>query len=201
MIKINFNEKRIFLTECALPFLEEMNLKNAHIIFTMNKSKMTNFIDEIQVSDIQDIIIEGNPTELLQLFQDHLVAIKAAGGLVVNPNNEILFIYRRKRWDLPKGKMDPGESIEECAIREVQEETGVGELTIIKPLLTTYHIYIENGIVFKTTYWFLMHAEQNKLNPQLEEGITKAVWVHRNNIQLQLQKTYDSILDLFEEMK
>ena len=68
-------------------------------------------------------------------------------------------------------------------------------------MLTTYHIYVENRIVFKTTYWYLMHAEHEKLNPQLEEGITKAVWVHRNNIQLQLQKQYDSILDLFEEMK
>lgn len=201
MIKINFNEKRIFLTEQALPFLAEKNLKNAHIIFSMNASKMLDFIDEIQVSDIQDIVIEGNPTDILQLFQDQLVPITAAGGLVVNPSNEILFIYRRKRWDLPKGKLDPGESIEECAIREVQEETGINKLKIVKPLLTTYHIYIENGIVFKKTYWYLMHSEHQKLNPQLEEGITKAVWVHRNNIQLQLQKTYDSILDLFEEMK
>jgi 8-oxo-dGTP pyrophosphatase MutT (NUDIX family) len=201
MIKINFNEKRIFLAEQAMPFLAEKNLKNAHIIFSMNASKMLDFIDEIQVSDIKDVVIEGNPSEIMQLFRDQLIPIIAAGGLVVNPNNEILFIYRRKRWDLPKGKMDPGESIEECAIREVQEETGIGELKIVKPLLTTYHIYIENGIVFKTTYWYLMHAEHVILNPQLEEGITKAVWVHRNNIQLQLQKTYDSILDLFEEMK
>ena len=201
MIKINFNEKRIFLTEGALSFLAEKNLKNAHIIFNMNAAKLVNFIDEIQVSDIQDIIIEGSPAELLQLFQDELVPITAAGGLVVNPSNEILFIYRRKRWDLPKGKLDPGESIEECAIREVHEETGISILKIVKPLLTTYHIYVENRIVFKTTYWYLMHAEHEKLNPQLEEGITKAVWVHRNNIQLQLQKTYDSILDLFEEMK
>ena len=201
MIKINFNEKRIFLAEQAMPFLAEKNLKNAHIIFSMNASKMLDFIDEIQVSDIKDVVIEGNPSEIMQLFRDQLIPIIAAGGLVVNPNNEILFIYRRKRWDLPKGKMDPGESIEECAIREVQEETGIGELKIVKPLLTTYHIYIENGIVFKTTYWYLMHAEHVIPKPQLEEGITKAVWVHRNNIQLQLQKTYDSILDLFEEMK
>ena len=88
-------------------------------------------------------------------------------------------IYRRGSWDLPKGKIDKGESIEAAAIREVQEETGVQQLTLGKPLLTTYHTYrLKSGKrVLKKTYWFVMQTKDLELTPQSEEDIEKAIWI------------------------
>ena len=119
---------------------------------------------------------------LPQLFQDFLKKhklIEAAGGLVYNSKDEILAIYRRGSWDLPKGKIDKGESIEAAAVREVQEETGIQQLTLGKPLSTTYHTYrLTNGKrVLKKTYWFAMKTTDLDLTPQVEEDIEKAVWI------------------------
>jgi ADP-ribose pyrophosphatase YjhB (NUDIX family) len=149
------------------------------------------------VSDIQHFIIEGNIETNLSIISTSLSSITAAGGLVFNSKNEVLFIYRRKKWDLPKGKLDPGESIEECALREVKEETGVQSLVIQHHLLTTYHLYLEDSMVFKTTYWYKMTSDDLILIPQEAEGIKKALWIHLNNIQFQLNNTYESIQDLF----
>ena len=84
--------------------------------------------------------------------------VSAAGGLVLNSKEEILFIYRSNKWDLPKGSIEKGESIEETAIREVEEECGIFNLKVIKPLLTTFHIYFQNGMKLKETFWFLMSS-------------------------------------------
>jgi ADP-ribose pyrophosphatase YjhB (NUDIX family) len=149
------------------------------------------------VSDIQHFIIEGNIETNLSIISSSLSSITAAGGLVFNSKNEVLFIYRRKKWDLPKGKLDPGESIEECALREVKEETGVQSLVIQHQLLTTYHFYLEDTMIFKTTYWYKMTSDDLILIPQEAEGIKKALWIHLNNIQFQLNNTYESIQDLF----
>ena len=85
--------------------------------------------------------------------------IIAGGGVVVNEKNQVLFIYRRKKWDLPKGKLDPGEDIKACAIREVMEETGIRNLTIGKLIIVTTHSYEEKGLnMQKETHWFEMKA-------------------------------------------
>ncbi|MEM6380677.1 MAG: NUDIX hydrolase [Bacteroidota bacterium] len=120
-----------------------------------------------------------NLPQLVQDFLKNHKLIEAAGGLVYNTQNEILAIYRRGSWDLPKGKIDKGESIEAAAIREVQEETGVQQLTLGKPLLTTYHTYrLKSGKrVLKKTYWFEMQTKDLELTPQSEEDIEKAIWI------------------------
>lgn len=124
--------------------------------------------------------------------------IIAAGGLVRNPKNEYLFIFRKGKWDLPKGKVDKGEKIEDAAVREVQEECGISDLKIIKPLLKTYHSYVLKGKnVWKETHWFLMLTEKDeKPTPQLEEDITEAVWADEKKVLLFLENTYDTIREV-----
>jgi 8-oxo-dGTP pyrophosphatase MutT (NUDIX family) len=123
--------------------------------------------------------------------------IIAGGGVVVNEKNQVLFIYRRKKWDLPKGKLDPGEDIKACAIREVMEETGIRNLTIGNLIIVTTHGYEENGLnMQKETHWFEMKAstiDNSTLTPQLEEDIEKIEWVSLENLEEYLSGTYTTI--------
>ena len=123
--------------------------------------------------------------------------IIAGGGVVVNEKNQVLFIYRRKKWDLPKGKLDPGEDIKACAIREVMEETGIRNLTIGKLIIVTTHSYEEKGLnMQKETHWFEMKAstvDNSTLTPQLEEDIEKIEWVSPENLEEYLSETYTTI--------
>jgi 8-oxo-dGTP pyrophosphatase MutT (NUDIX family) len=129
-----------------------------------------------------------------------LTPIIAAGGIVVNPNKEILWIYRRGFWDLPKGKLDPHETIEACAIREVMEETGISNLELGNLILTTKHQYHDlylNTEVEKTTYWYYMSTNtfQDGM-PQTEEDIEAIAWVKIEDIAPYLAKTYDTIKEV-----
>ena len=126
----------------------------------------------------------------------------AAGGVVVNPNNEILWIFRRGFWDLPKGKLDPNETIEACAIREVMEETGISHLVLGKRILTTTHQYYDtflNKEVEKTTYWYAMTTDLiQDGKPQSEEDIEAIAWVKKADMAPYLEKTYDTIKEVME---
>ena len=131
-----------------------------------------------------------------------LTPLIAAGGVVVNPNNEILWIFRRGFWDLPKGKLDPNETIEACAIREVMEETGISHLVLGKRILTTTHQYYDtylNKEVEKTTYWYAMTTDLiQDGKPQSEEDIEAIAWVKKTDMTPYLEKTYDTIKEVME---
>ncbi|MDF1518385.1 MAG: NUDIX domain-containing protein [Lutibacter sp.] len=183
------------------------------IILTDNKKSAIKFnlvdFENIQVDEIVALIFQNKSAgislfcENLEAswvkFQSYFKSQKAAGGKVLNANNEVLFIYRFNKWDLPKGKLDKGESISECAIREVEEECGITNLQIIKPLETTYHIYQEKGnTILKTTYWFLMHTDfVGELTPQSDEGIEQVVFKNEAEVKLALENTYENIKLLF----
>lgn len=126
--------------------------------------------------------------------------IKAAGGVVYNQKKELLMIFRNGKWDLPKGKLETGESIEECAIREVQEECGVNNLQITSKLSDTYHTYELNGkMVLKHTFWFRMKTNfEGELSPQTKEGITKVEWVNQDEIAERLKNAYANLVELFQ---
>lgn len=200
MIKIILNEKKIILTKRLDTLWHTLVVENAHICFTLTPSKAVDLVDFLLISEFQHVIVVGDEQAHLAIFKSAFPVIRAGGGLVQNDKNEYLFIYRRKKWDLPKGKLDPGEEIEACALREVHEETGIQNLELGPHLLDTYHLYIEDIMVLKETTWFMMYSNDAKLAPQKEEGIQKALWVHRNNIHLQLNKTYESVIDLFEKL-
>jgi 8-oxo-dGTP pyrophosphatase MutT (NUDIX family) len=131
--------------------------------------------------------------------------IIAAGGLVSNDKKELLMMFRRGKWDLPKGKLDEGETIEACAVREVQEETGIGNLELGNLVGVTYHEYFErrlNDDVLKETHWFAMHANgETKLNPQKEEDIETIIWADENKLQQCLKNTYRNITEIIHQFK
>jgi 8-oxo-dGTP pyrophosphatase MutT (NUDIX family) len=124
--------------------------------------------------------------------------IRAGGGLVLNGSDAILLIYRRKKWDLPKGKLDKNESIKNCAIREVEEETGLTNVKLNKHLCTTWHIYPEGSkFMLKETDWFQMKVKgQPSLLPQAEEGIEVAKWVTKKELPEYLKNTFPSVRDV-----
>jgi 8-oxo-dGTP pyrophosphatase MutT (NUDIX family) len=132
-------------------------------------------------------------------FQTQFKKVAAAGGKVMNDQNETLFIFRNGKWDLPKGKLEQGEQIEECAVREVMEECGIKDLTISEELSKTFHIYPENdALVLKTTHWFLMKTTyRDALVPQIEEGITSVIFKNEAAAKVALENTYGNIKLLF----
>jgi 8-oxo-dGTP pyrophosphatase MutT (NUDIX family) len=137
-------------------------------------------------------------SQFINYFKKELLVIEAGGGIVVNEYNEILFIYRNEKWDLPKGKLEQNEDIALCAIREVEEETGCTQLEIVDFVRHTYHIYkLNNRYVLKQTHWFKMSAPKQNLIPQTEEGITAVQWMNAEEVKKALENTYDNIVELF----
>src|SRR5690606_27951320 len=135
-----------------------------------------------------------NLEKLWEAFKSHFDYLEAAGGLVFNSEKEILFIYRLEKWDLPKGKVEPGETTEIAALREVEEECGITNLKINKFITKTHHIYFQNNLKLKATYWYEMNYEGNeKLIPQTEEGIGIAEWKPKSEIPEILKNTYENI--------
>lgn len=127
--------------------------------------------------------------------------IMAAGGLVENEKGELLLIYRKKHWDLPKGKLDDGESIEECAVREVEEETGLRNVLLGELIDTTLHQYEENGdLITKKTVWYRMKGSSlDALVPQTEEQIEDIRWVNVDEIQTFISDTYPNIIHVIHK--
>lgn len=137
-------------------------------------------------------------TALLDAFKAHLHVIQAAGGLVYTDQHELLLIHRLGHWDLPKGKLDEGESLEECALREIKEETGADHLVLEKPLQITYHAYHQDGKhLLKESHWYLVKAEQKTpLTPQTNENIAKCLWVPMDELQSYIDSAFASVADV-----
>lgn len=127
--------------------------------------------------------------------------ITAGGGIVTNDKQQVLLIFRKGSWDLPKGKLDKGETIEDCAVREVEEETGLTDVQLGDFIGTTLHVYEEKGkTINKTTYWYFMSvAGKQKLIPQAEESITDIKWIAPDKLKTKLKDTYQTIKDIMIE--
>lgn len=129
---------------------------------------------------------------------------KAAGGVVISGDTSLILLIKRNGvWDLPKGKLENGETIPECALREVAEETGLKGLFIASFICETYHEYELNGkLIGKTTHWYLMKGEgvtEQKLKPQQEEGITKLAWKEVEKAREMLG--YDNLIKVIDNLK
>jgi len=202
MIKIFFGNKRIYLINSESDYkpskssiLERIASKE------MLEKSYLKFIDEQSLDELY--LLADQQNQLYTWFSSLFKNIAAAGGLVSNGKQEWLFIFRNGKWDLPKGKIEKNEKIEHAAIREVEEECGIGHLKIIKPLKDTYHIYhIEEKPVLKRTYWFEMITNDDAiLVPQQEEGITDVQWLKKDEFKKVVSNTYESILEVFNEIK
>ena len=154
---------------------------------------------EIQDQDLEVVWITQNVPRAWARFQSIFRLIHAAGGKVLNENQEVLFIYRRGKWDLAKGKVDKGETLEEAAVREVMEECGLVQLQLQYFLIATYHIYeIKSKWVLKTTFWYQMSATRHQaLIPQLEEDITEMKWMAINSQEWR-GNTFPSIVEVID---
>jgi 8-oxo-dGTP pyrophosphatase MutT (NUDIX family) len=134
----------------------------------------------------------------IEKFMEDYRLIKAAGGVVRDDDARVLLIFRKGKWDLPKGKVEDDEPLELCAMREVLEETGLNDLTLRTPLAVTYHTYTEKGKdMLKETHWFLFDAPGKQLlKPQADEGISKVEWVKREDLEDHTNNTYQMIKDV-----
>ena len=134
-------------------------------------------------------------------FSRDFTLIHAAGGIVSDGNGDILMIHRLGCWDFPKGKVEDGEDWETAALREVEEETGLHDITLAEPLPNTYHTSQLRGTpILKITHWYAMNAPQQPLTPQTEEDITQAVWVPQTEVSDRLQKSYASLISLWSNI-
>ena len=182
---------------------------NKPIILTTKVEKETNFknflIDSVDINkvlsklkkDKYDAVhlIGADKQSLLKSFLSLLPNVIAAGGKVHINKNEILFIFRNGKWDLPKGKAEAKETINQTALREVEEETGISGLSIIKPLDITYHVFKRmDQFYIKITYWFKMHSDyEGVLIPQEKEGITEVKWISESKLTKVLNNSYANI--------
>ncbi|MAU31294.1 MAG: NUDIX hydrolase [Flavobacteriaceae bacterium] len=189
MLQIFYKEKPIIISD------NKTELKNSLII----DLELLDNIDIIKLLNKKNIssigIFAENEISVISAFKKKFPEITAAGGKVINQNSETLFIFRNKKWDLPKGKAKKNEKITETALREVIEETGIKNISIIKPLGKTYHIFKKSGNHYlKSTYWFEMYSDYNgEFKPQKKEGITRVEWIGVENLQSVLPKSYANI--------
>jgi len=198
--KIYFNDKPLFLCD---EFDDQINIYAHHddavFIDEFSTAAVNSMIHEMRQEKVHaGIFYHNNIDELKKAFWKKFIVIQAGGGLVTNENDQMLFMYRRGKWDLPKGKLDRGETLEHCAWREIREETGLAEVKIKEPLLITYHTYDESGKHFlKETHWYHMLADSSQpLIPQLEEQITEVKWVDEAEMRTIALDTYPSVLEV-----
>jgi len=201
-IKISFNDKPLFLTDTITAEIEPyVHHDDAIFIDEFSPSGIKSMIHEMRQDKVHaGIYLHSNVAELKKAFWKKFMLIKAAGGLVVNETGELLFIFRRGKWDLPKGKLDEGETLEACAVREIQEETGLQKVQLNKHLITTWHTYDESGHhILKETAWYLLSAPKNQaLTPQTIEDITQIEWAKPDNLQKYISNTFPAIIDVLQ---
>ena len=186
--------KVVFYKEKSIVISRNKNdLSNCFIVESKNFFS-TSTLEILKKKNVKSIgILCKNPEKFLS--NSPFPKIVAAGGIVINDKNEILFIFRNQKWDLPKGKAEKNENITQTAMREVREETGIKDLIIVKPLDKTYHIFKRSKKKYlKETYWFEMKSNfDKKFTPQISEGITRVEWISKEKIPLIMNNTYENI--------
>ena len=199
---IYFGNKPLILCNnaaaAAAPFHQASGLR---VQTDLNGDNVAQMIAQMQQAETVAGIFEHADVEnLLKAFSAQMVLIQAGGGLVYTPQQTVLLIFRRGKWDLPKGKLDDGENLPACAIREVQEETGLQEVALQKPLTITWHTYYQDGqLVLKESHWYLMQTgKEEELTPQQDEDIDLCIWVPLPELETYMHNTHPSIRDVIK---
>jgi 8-oxo-dGTP pyrophosphatase MutT (NUDIX family) len=199
-INIYFGDKPLFLCDAVEGEIQSyVHHDDAIFIDELNLHTIKAMIHEMELPKMHaGIFFHADLEELKKAFWKKFTVVKAGGGLVINEQGEILLIFRRGKWDLPKGKLDKGETLEQCAVREVQEETGLKKVMLQSALKTTYHTYHEGTkFILKESHWYRMGAtREEKLIPQTEEDIHEIKWVPQEEVAKYIRLTYPSVADV-----
>jgi len=199
-IKIYFEDKPVYLCDEIDKELNEiLHHPDAVFIDEISGPAIKSLLHEIKKEEFHAGVLWHTDLEKLKkAFFKHFELIEAAGGIVQNEKKEMLFIFRLGKWDLPKGKVEKGENFEQCATREVEEETGITGLKLKNKMGETYHTYNAFGKHFlKISHWYYMTcSSKQKLVPQTEENITEIKWVKTKDIKEPISNTYASIKDI-----
>jgi len=200
MLKIHIQNKPLYLSDQVNEEINDyLHRQETLFIDELNPAGVRTMVQELEKPEYYaGVYLHKNLDELLNAFKAELTVIQAAGGLVYTEQSEILLIFRKGKWDLPKGKLDEGEDLEECALREIEEETGAQNLTLEKPLHITYHTYHEKGKhILKESHWYLIRTPKaTELQAQTEEDIEKCEWVPSSNLATYIANMHASIIDV-----
>ena len=197
MYKVFVNDKPLFLTN-------HISKETDFQLFLLESIDIEQLIVKIFQNKIQKAYLY-HPDEslIMKTLKSKISVCKAGGGLVYNKNGEVLFIFRNGKWDLPKGGIEKGELLENTAMREVEEETGVNGLSISHKLQKTYHVFRRNSkYKLKITHWYEMQSDfEGTPKGQIEEGIEKVAWLNPEQVKEALKNSYENIKLLFDEEK
>jgi 8-oxo-dGTP pyrophosphatase MutT (NUDIX family) len=202
-IKIYFEDKPLFLCDNIDETIEPyIHHDDAVFIDELDMHTVKTMIHEMQEPEIHaGVFFHPDLDVLKKAFWKKFTLVKAAGGLVQNEEKKMLMIFRRGKWDLPKGKLDKGETLEQCAVREVEEETGLKNIELLSSLLTTFHTYHEGSkFILKESYWYTMKVKgKQNLQPQTEEDIHEIKWVTTKEAATIYPECFPSVVDVIKE--
>jgi 8-oxo-dGTP pyrophosphatase MutT (NUDIX family) len=194
---------KIYINQAVLIITESVP-KNIfdYQVLSINDFNFSEFYDHAKLLKSPKIFFLLSPQfkPIFKSIKRSMITIKAAGGIVKNELNQCLFIFRNGKWDLPKGKIEKDENSRVAAIREVEEECGIKIESSGEKICNTYHIYEMNGarVIKKTAWYWMKSSKQERLIPQLEEGITDVRWISKADLSLVRENTYPLIKDLLQ---
>lgn len=201
-LKIYFGNKPLFLCDSIDETIEPyLHHDDAVFIDELDTHTINSMLHEMQLQEVHaGVFLHPDLAKLKKDFFKKFTVIQAAGGLVNNEKDETLLIFRRGKWDLPKGKLDEGETLEQCAVREVEEETGATHVQLLAPLLVTYHTYREGTkFIIKESHWYTMRTNsEQSLTPQTEEDILVIKWVAKEDLDPYMNDSFPSIVDVLQ---
>jgi ADP-ribose pyrophosphatase YjhB (NUDIX family) len=201
--KIYYNNKPLILTNDAREYKAGQPLAEGYMNFTgaFPRNFRLAFQHLDKLGTLGAIIEDISPSSLQKELHALYEPIDAGGGVVENEAGDVLMIYRRGKWDLPKGKRDDGENIADCALREVSEETGLHQLQLGEKICDTYHIYSQKKQnLLKCTTWYKMKGTSKETpTPQAEENILEAKWIATKELKPLMYKSYDAIREVLQQ--
>lgn len=192
---------KVYIQENALTFSDTLDAACEGEVLILSSGASfhpTKLLEKVQFTKLLQVI-SPEFEHLFSLFRDSLPLIQAGGGITRNEKGDVLMIHRWGRWDLPKGKLEKGERIDECAVREVEEECALQGVECEEFLTDTYHCYLLNEKwALKKTSWYRMRYRGTETpSPQTEEGIDEAGFIPQAELSNKLQHAYGTIRDIF----
>lgn len=173
---------------------------NAATLFSPTNEEIAQTISLLDKGELPIAVFRHHSVpSLFENVKSHFTVYEAAGGLITNEADEVLLMFRRGKWDLPKGKLDDGESLEACALREVQEETGLRNVGLGHKITETFHYYpLKDKKILKHSHWYRMFFTGTELTvPQIEEDILDIQWIRPENLGKYMAYSYENIREVF----